>query len=47
MKETNVLFEQKADLFNVTVTYGLKSLWETRKKFVIESKGPKQYLRTK
>jgi hypothetical protein len=41
MKETNILFEQKADhLFNVTVTYGLKSLWETRKKFVMESKGP-------
>jgi hypothetical protein len=47
MKETNILFEQKQNFFNVTVTYGLKSLRETRKKSVIESKGPKQYLRTK
>jgi len=45
MKETNILCEQKADLLKVTVTNGLKSLGETRKKYVIER--PKQYLRTK
>ena len=42
MKETHILCEQKADLLIVTVTADLKSLTETRKKFVIESKGPKQ-----
>ena len=47
MKETNILCGQMADLLNVTVTNGLKSLRETRKKFVIESEGPKQYFRTK
>ena len=31
MKETNILCEQKAALFIVTVTYGLKSLRVTRK----------------
>jgi len=47
MKETNILCEQKAALFIVTVIYGIKSLRVTRKKSVTESKGPKQYLRTK
>ena len=47
MKQTNILYEQKAALFIVTVTYGLKSLRETRKKSVTETEGPKEYFRTK
>ena len=47
IKGINILCEQKAALFIVTVTCGLKSLRVTRKKSVTLSKGPKQYFRTK
>jgi hypothetical protein len=46
MKETTILSEQKADLFNVTVTCGLKSLRETSKKFV-RGKGAKTVFENK
>jgi hypothetical protein len=47
--ETNkyTVSKRHAALFIVTVTYGLKSLRETRKKSVTDTEGPNQYLRTK